>query len=283
MRHHDSKKRVEQKRIKDVSKLRQLRNLIIDMDGVLYRGNAPIQGAGEFLQFLRQIGVRFLLLTNNSTLTTAQYVAKLARMGIQAVEEEILTSGEATAMYLAKVAPPGTKIYLIGEHGVRQALERRGFVLSEDMDVAYVVVGLDHQFDYEKMSRATRAIRAGAKFIGTNPDKTFPSEGELTPGAGALLAAIEAATDTSPLIIGKPEPLIFEIAFQKLQAEPRTTAILGDRLDTDIIGGHQLGLTTILVLSGVTEQQQLAHSPVAPDLVYEDIAALHRDWLRIAG
>ncbi|MGC8786291.1 MAG: HAD-IIA family hydrolase [Anaerolineae bacterium] len=264
-----------------ISKLRQLRSLVIDMDGVLYRGNAPIQGAGEFLQFLRQIGVRFLLLTNNSTLTAAQYVAKLARMGIQVAEEEILTSGEATAMYLASIASPGTKIYLIGEHGVREELEKRGFVLSEDTDVAYVVVGLDHQFDYEKMTRATRAIRGGARFIGTNPDKTFPSEGELTPGAGALLAAIEAATDTAPLIIGKPQPAIFEIAFQKLQAEPKTTAILGDRLDTDILGGRQLGLTTILVLSGVTDRQQLANSPLIPDLVYEDIAALHRDWKRV--
>ena len=266
-----------------VSKLNQLRSLLIDMDGVLYRGNAPIQGAGEFLRFLRQIGVHFLLLTNNSTLTTAQYVAKLARMGIQVEEKEILTSGEATAMYLAGIAPPGTKVYLIGEQGVRKELEKRRFVLSEDMDVAYVVVGLDHQFDYEKMTRATRAIRAGAKFIGTNPDKTFPSEGELTPGAGALLAAIEAATDTAPLVIGKPQPAIFEIAFQKLQADPKTTAILGDRLDTDILGGKRLGLMTILVLSGVTDQQQLANSTLVPDLVYEDVAALYRDWQRVVG
>nr|MBC7244319.1 HAD family hydrolase [Chloroflexota bacterium] len=261
-----------------IPKLTQLRSLIIDMDGVLYRGNAPIQGAGEFLHFLRQIGVHCLLLTNNSTLTASQYVAKLARMGIQTVEEEILTSGEATAMYLARVAPPGTKVYLIGEHGVRAELKKKGFVLSKDSDVAYVVVGLDYHFNYEKMTTAARAIRAGALFIGTNPDKTFPSEGELTPGAGALLAAIETATDTAPLIIGKPQPIIFEIAFQKLQAEPKTTAMLGDRLDTDILGGRRMGLVTILVLSGVTDRQQLAHSSLMPDLVYEDVAALHRAW-----
>lgn len=259
-------------------KLTQLRSLIIDMDGVLYRGNAPIQGASTFLHFLRQIGVHFLLLTNNSTLTATQYVAKLARMGIQAEEAEILTSGEATAMYLAKVAPPGTKVYLIGEHGVGAELKKRGFVLSEDSDVAYVVVGLDYQFTYEKMTIAARAIRAGAQFIGTNPDTTFPSEGELTPGAGALLAAIEVATGVAPLIIGKPQPVIFEIAFQKLQADPKTTAMLGDRLDTDILGGQRMGLTTILLLSGVTDRQQLAHSPLVPDFVYEDIALLHRAW-----
>jgi len=261
-----------------VPKLTQLRSLVVDMDGVLYRGNAPVQGAREFLDFLRQADVRFILLTNNSTLTATQYVAKLARMGIEVMEEDILTSGDATAMYLARIASPGTKIYVIGENGVRAALEKQGFVLSERTDVAYVVVGFDRHFTYGKMATATRAIRSGARFIGTNPDKTFPSEAGLIPGAGALLAAIETATDTAPLIIGKPQPHIFELALQKLQAEPKTTAVIGDGLYTDILGGCQLGLPTILVLSGVTGAQQLAHSPLMPDLVYDDIAALHRAW-----
>jgi 4-nitrophenyl phosphatase len=260
------------------AKLTQLRSLIIDMDGVLYRLNTPLAGAAEFLQFLRQTRKRFLLVTNNSTLTPAQYVDKLAGMGIAAREDDILTSGEATAQYLASVAPPGTRVYVIGEHGIRVALEKRGFVLAEDTEVAYVVAALDRQLTYDKLRTATLAIHAGAQFIGTNPDKTLPTEAGLIPGAKAILAALEVATGTPPLIIGKPEPAMLQLALHKLRAEPETTAIIGDGLETDIPGGHRLGLMTILVLSGVTAPEQLARSALQPDLVYPDIATLHRAW-----
>lgn len=260
------------------AKLTQLRSLIIDMDGVLYRLNTPLAGAAEFLQFLRQMRKRFLLVTNNSTLTVAQYVDKLAGMGIIASEDDILTSGEATAQYLAGVAPPGTRVYVIGEHGIRVALEKRGFVVADDTDVAYVVAALDRELTYAKLKTASLAIRAGAQFIGTNPDKTLPTEMGLIPGAKAILAALEVATGTPPLIIGKPEPAMLQLALQKLRAEPETTAIVGDGLETDIPGGHRMGLTTILVLSGVTTPEQLAGSALQPDLVYPDISALHRAW-----
>jgi 4-nitrophenyl phosphatase len=260
------------------TKLTQLRSLIIDMDGVLYSLNTPLAGAADFLQFLRQTGKRFLLVTNNSTLTVAQYVDKLAGMGIAASEDDILTSAEATAQYLASVAPPGTRVYVIGEHGIRVALEKRGFVLADDTDVAYVVAALDRQLTYEKLKIASLAIRGGAQFIGTNPDKTLPTEAGLIPGARAIQAALEVATGTPPLIIGKPEPAMLQLALHKLQAEPETTAIIGDGLETDIPGGHRLGLMTILVLSGVTAPEQLARSALQPDLVYPNIAALHRAW-----
>ena len=260
------------------TELTQLRSLIIDMDGVLYRLNTPVAGAAEFLQFLRRSGRRFLLVTNNSTLTVAQYVAKLAGMGIAAGEDDILTSAEATAQYLASVAPPGTRVYVIGEHGIRVALEKRGFVLADDTDVAYVVAALDRQLTYDKLKTAALAIRAGARFIGTNPDRTLPTEAGLIPGARAIQAALEVATGTPPLIIGKPEPAMLQLALQKLRAEPETTAIIGDGLETDIPGGHRLGLTTILVLTGVTTPEQLARSALQPDLVYPDIATLHRAW-----
>ncbi len=260
------------------AKLTQLRSLIIDMDGVLYRLNTPLAGAAEFLQFLRQRHKRFLLVTNNSTLTVAQYVDKLAGMGIAASEDDILTSAEATAQYLAGVAPPGTRVYVIGEHGIRVALEKRGFVLADDTNVAYVVAALDRQLTYEKLRIASLAIRGGAQFIGTNPDKTLPTEAGLIPGAKAILAALEVATATPPLIIGKPEPAMLQLALQKLRAEPETTAIIGDGLETDVPGGHRLGLMTILVLSGVTAPEQLARSALQPDLVYPDIAALHQAW-----
>lgn len=260
------------------AQLARLRSLMIDMDGVLCRGSTLIPGAGKFLDFLHQMGIPFVLLTNNSTLTAAQYVAKLGYMGIEIEEDRILTSADATARYLAGVAPPGTEVYAIGEDGVHTALEKRGFVLRDDADVAYVVVGFDRSFTYRKMATATLAIRAGAGFIGTNPDRTFPSELGQMPGTGAILAAIEAATGMAPLIIGKPQPAIFELALQKLGAGAGTTAMVGDRLDTDILGGHQLGLATILLLSGVTDAQQLAASALVPDLVYEDVEVLYHAW-----
>jgi 4-nitrophenyl phosphatase len=256
----------------------QLHSLIIDMDGVLYHGNEPIPGGREFLDFLRQIGIRFLLLTNNSTLTVKQYVAKLARMGIPVTEEDILTSAVATATYLAHRAPPGSRVFLIGEDGIRTELQKRGFVLVDDVDVAYVVVGFDRQLSYAKLTTATRAIRAGAQFIATNADKTFPSEIGLLPGAGATLAALETATDTPPLIIGKPERAIFEQALHKLNAQPQRTAVIGDGLFTDVLGGHRLGLLTILLLSGVTDERLLATASPRPDLVFPDVAALHQAW-----
>lgn len=261
--------------------LKRIQSLIVDMDGVLYRLNTPIAGAPEFLQFLRQTGKPFLLVTNNSTLTPAQYVAKLARMGISVTEEDLMTSGEATATYLASVAPAGTRVLLIGEDGIRSALKQRGFVLTEDSDAAYVVAGLDRQLTYTKLKSASLAIRAGARFIATNPDKTLPTEIGLLPGAGAILAALEAATGVTPLVIGKPQPIMLELALQRLQARAEATAIVGDGLETDISGGRKLRLLTILVLSGVTSAEQLARSELQPDLVYEDIATLHRAWAGI--
>jgi 4-nitrophenyl phosphatase len=261
------------------AQLTQIQKLIIDMDGVLFRLNTPIAGAAEFVQFLRQMDKRFVLVTNNSTLSIEQYVHKLAGMGIAVSAEDILTSGEATALYLASVAPAGSRVYVIGENGIRVALQAHGFVLADDSHVPYVVAALDRQLTYDKLKTATLAIRAGALFIGTNPDRTLPTEEGLIPGARAILAALEVATDVAPLIIGKPEPAMLEFALQKLQAEPKTTAIVGDGLETDIPGGRRMGLMTILMMSGVTAPEQLAGSALQPDLVYADIAALHRAWV----
>jgi 4-nitrophenyl phosphatase len=265
------------------AQLTQVHNAIIDMDGVLYRGNTPAPGAEDWLEFLDEMDIPFILLTNNSTLTAAQYVTKLAGMGIETERERILTSAEATAMHLARTAPPGATVYAIGEDGVQVELEKRGFVLRESPEVDYVVVGFDRHLTYRKIATASLAIRAGAKFIGTNPDKTFPSELGQMPGNGATLAAIEAASDKAPLIIGKPQPAIFQLALQRLDAEAQSTAMIGDRLDTDILGGHALGLRTILLLSGVTAEEDLTGSSIVPDLVYEDAAALHRAWREAVG
>jgi len=259
--------------------LTQIRHAIIDMDGVLCHGDEAIPGGKEFLAFLGSVGVRFLLLTNNSTLTVAQYVSKLKRMGIEMTEEAILTSSVATSAYLGRIAPPGSRVYLIGEEGIRAELQKGGFVLTSTADADYVVVGLDRKLTYAKLSTAMHAVRSGARLIGSNPDRTFPSETGLKPGAGVTLAALEAATDVAPLVIGKPETAIFELALHRLGATPQTTAVIGDGLYTDVLGGQRAGLFTILLLSGVTETAQLIESAPKPCLVYADISALHRVWL----
>lgn len=261
----------------NLSKLREIHNLIIDMDGVLYRGNAPMPGLADFFAFMRERGIRFMLATNNSSRTPEEYVAKLAGMGVTVSPEDILTSGIATADYLTSIAPPGTRVYVIGAESLAETMREHGFVVS-DQDAEFVVVGMDTQVTYDKLRRATLLIRAGARFIGTNPDKTFPSEEGIVPGNGAILAAIEAATGVAPLTIGKPEPTLFEMALKRMSADPVHTAVLGDRLETDILGGINAGLFTILVLSGVVTREELAASEVQPDLVLEDIGHLMEVW-----
>lgn len=260
-----------------VSKLREVRNLIIDMDGVLYRGNTPMPGLTDFFAFMRERGIRFTLATNNSGRTPAEYVVKLAGMGVTVAPTDILTSGVATAEYLAGIAPPGVRVYVVGAESLAETMREYGFVVS-DQNAAFVVVGMDTQVTYDKLRRATLLIRAGARFIGTNPDKTFPSEEGIVPGNGAILAAIEAATDVTPLTIGKPEPTLFQMALKRMSADAAHTAVLGDRLETDILGGINAGLFTILVLSGVVTREELAASDVQPDLVFEDIGQMVEVW-----
>lgn len=254
--------------------LREISAFIIDMDGVLYRGNTAIPGASDFISALEETGRKFLLLTNNSSLTPAQYEAKLASMGIKVPKEKIFTSAQATALYLRTIAGTGAKVFLIGMDGIREALLAEGFALSDDRDVDFVVVGIDFNLSYEKLKKATLAIRAGATFIGTNPDKTLPTEEGLYPGNGAILAALEASTGVKPVIVGKPSPLIFELALKRLGSTPEETAVVGDRLETDILGAHQAGLKGILVLSGVTDRNSLASAELKPDLVFESVKDL---------
>jgi len=271
--------------------LRKLRHLIIDMDGVLYRGNEAIPGMDGFVRFLREWGIGFVLATNNSTRTLQQYVDKLAGMGVTIHADapsrwwprrgqsigEVLTSAQATAGYLTSVAPPGTRVFVVGMDGLWVALREAGFDLVED-GAEFVVVGMDFSICYQRLAQAALLIRAGARFIGTNPDRTFPSERGIVPGAGALLAFLEAATGVTPTVIGKPETAMIEQALAHMDARPATTAMLGDRLETDILAGQRAGLLTLLVLSGVTDEAMLAESEIQPDLVFRDVGHLRAVW-----
>jgi 4-nitrophenyl phosphatase len=257
----------------------ELDGLILDMDGVLWRGMEPMPGLVPFFDALRQQGIHFILATNNSTRTVAQYVDKLAGMGVEIRPDQVITSAYAAADYLLTLAAPGTPVYAVGEEGVTDALESRGFRVTAE-GARFVVAGLDRHFTYEKMARAMQLILKGASYIGTNPDVTLPTPTDPFPGAGAILAGITAATGVEPMIVGKPEALMFQQAMARLGTRPEQTAIVGDRLETDILGGRNAGLRTILVLSGITQQDDLDVSPLQPDWVLEDIRALTAALLR---
>ncbi len=250
---------------------------VLDMDGVLWRGNTALPGLVELFEFFEQAGIPYILATNNSTTTVSAYVDKLARFGVAVRPECIVTSAVATADYLRAQYGDGLRVYVVGEAGLMQTLIDAGFrPVQTDADV--VVVGMDREATYEKLRRATTLIRDGARFIGTNADRTFPMPDGLAPGAGSLLAFLEASTDQRPLVIGKPEEAMFAMALARLGTAPDRTLVVGDRLETDILGGQHAGLRTALVLSGVTAANMLAASPIRPDMVFADIVALREAW-----
>ena len=240
-------------------------------------------GLTDFFAFLRHQKIGLMLATNNASRTSEHYTSVLADFGVQISPDEIITSGQTTARYLAERSAPGAPIYVIGGDGLHQLLAERGFCLldtgAEPGSAEHVVVSWDRQVTYDKLAQATLHIRAGAHFIGTNPDRTWPGERGLVPGAGAIIAAVQAATDVEPTIIGKPSPVMLQLAMRRMGASAAATAMLGDRLETDILGGHNAGLTTIMVLSGVSGRDDLAASPVQPDMIFENIAALTQAWL----
>ncbi len=264
--------------------LHHIRGLIVDMDGVLYRGQTALPGAAALFPALDRLGIRYLMVTNNSSLTPIQYAAKLAALGIGKLPPAtIYTSALATADWLASLparasvggGKPSGSFYYIGGRSVREALEARGFVYAEQRP-DYVVVGLDPELTYAKLKTATLAIRAGARFVATNPDVTLPTEEGLSPGAGAIVAAVVAATDVQPTVIGKPHPPIMDQAIKLLGVPAAQVAALGDRLDTDIDGGKAAGLATIMVLTGVSTLAEVeARSPEQrPDYVFAGLAEL---------
>ena len=251
---------------------------IFDMDGVLYRGKQRLDGVAELLAFLAERGVTYACATNNSTLTPEQYEAKLAEMGIVMPATRVITSSVATRRYLEHHAPRGTTVGYIGMEGLHTALFNDGYFVNDQVAPACYVVGMNFKASYDDFRVACKAIRAGAVFIGTNADATFPAEDGIVPGAGSLLALLQTATDVAPTVIGKPAPAMFEAAVELLGAAPLQTLTIGDRLDTDILGAQRAGLATALVLTGVTTPALLATSALQPDAVFADLPALLAAW-----
>ena len=262
------------------SMLSAIRGLIIDMDGVLWHSETPLPGLPEFFGFLRESEISFILATNNSSLMPQQYSAKLARFGVQVGPERVLTSSQATAAYVAKICAPAARVYVIGGDGIRHALEAEGLVLTEN-ESECVVVGWDRDLTWQKLKIASLLIHHGAKFVGTNPDNSYPTEDGPAPGNGAQLAAIQATTGVEPIVVGKPEPWLYEEAMRQMGASTESTAAVGDRLETDIAGGKRAGLMTILLLSGIADLDAVSASPTKPDLVLRDIRELVAVWREV--
>jgi len=258
-----------------------IKGVICDMDGVLWRGETPLPGLHDFFALLESRHLPYVLATNNASKTPDQYVEKLARMGIVTNTEHVLNSATAAADYLATQAAPGTPVYPIGGPGIREALRSHGFTLTEGEHADYVVVGWDRDLTWHKLATATLLIRGGAGFIAANPDRTFPMEDGLVPGNGAQVAALIAATDVTPVMAGKPGPLLYERVLARMGTTPEATLVIGDRLDTDILGGLRLGMPAALLLSGITQPDELPASPIHPDVVFDDLAALVRDWAMV--
>lgn len=249
-----------------------IHGLIVDMDGVLYRGGTALPGMVEFISLLRAHQLPFIIVTNNATSSPDAVVRKLAEMGASISPQEVLNSAQATAHWLTGQLPPGAAIYVIGEEGLRSALTEAGFRLVPGAPEARaVVVGMDRKVTWETMAEAALAIEAGAMFVGTNPDPSFPIERGLVPGNGAILAALQATTDVEPKIIGKPETPLFHQAAERIGVHAARIMVLGDRLSTDILGGQRAGMQTGLLLTGVTDREKLEASAIRPDRVFEDL------------
>jgi NagD protein len=245
---------------------------LIDMDGVLIRGNQAIPGAPAFIERLRGAGAPFLVLTNNSFFTPRDHQARLQALGFNIPVASIFTSALATAHFLHQQRPGGSA-YVVGETGLITALHNVGYILTEHAP-EYVVLGETVSFSFERLSTALRLIAAGARFIATNPDVVGPSEHGAVLACGAVAAMIAAATGVRPYFVGKPNPLMMRAALRQLGVHSEDAVMIGDRMDTDIVAGTESGMQTILVLSGVTRQHEVERFPYRPGRVVESVAAL---------
>lgn len=255
--------------------LKDIHAFIVDMDGVIWRGKRTLPGVQAFFQLLEENNLPFLVATNNSTAIPERISEKFAELHIDLDPEQIVTSSSATAQFIGQTFPEIERIYCIGEQGLQRELHAMGFQLTAGADDAQaVVVGFDHHINWSKLEEATLAILDGALFIGTNPDPSIPTERGIAPGNGAVLAALRAATKVDPHIVGKPEPHIYLMATERIQAQPQRTLVIGDRLETDIAGGRRAGMPTCLMLTGVSRKEDLETSSIQPDWVFSDLTEL---------
>ncbi len=257
-----------------MGKPKDKKGYICDMDGVIYHGDRLVEGAKEFVDWLKKEGKRFLFLTNSSAKSPKELKQKLSRMGIEVEAGDFTTSAQATASFLAS-QNPNVGVYVIGESGLINALYDAGFYMDQ-AHPAYVVVGESRTYNFEQIELAVHLVLNGAKLMGTNSDLTGPSEKGVAPACRALVAPIEMATNRRAYFIGKPNPLIMRHAMKKIGCTREDTLIVGDRMDTDIIAGIESEIETALVLSGITKREDLAMFPYQPDYIFDRAADIIR-------
>jgi NagD protein len=250
----------------------EIKSWLMDMDGVLVHEEQALPGAGDFIAGLRRRGLPFLVLTNNSIYTRRDLGARLRASGLEVPEESIWTSALATASFLEDQRPGGTA-FVIGEAGLTTALHESGYTMT-DRNPDYVVLGETRTYSFERITRAIRLIMAGARFIATNPDPTGPSADGALPATGSVAALISRASGVEPYYVGKPNPLMMRSALNAIEAHSESTAMVGDRMDTDIVAGLEAGLHTILVLTGVTQPSEIERFPYRPSQIVDGVADL---------
>ena len=241
-----------------------IRGFIIDLDGTVYLGHKPVPGAARFVERMRAAGCRCLFVTNRSNRLPETVCAQLREHGIACEVDDILTSSQATAVYLEK----GASVYCIGEAGLSAALREAGHRFDDEQP-DYVVVGFDRGFTYDKLARACSLIRAGARYVATNPDRGLKADGGVTPGTGSLVAAVTAAAGVEPVMIGKPERLIVDMALQRMGLPAEAVVMIGDNVETDIPAGARAGVRTALMLTGISSRADLAETGVEPTWILE--------------
>ena len=254
-----------------------IKALILDMDGVIWRADAPIGDLAKIFARIEARGLKYVFATNNGTKTPEQYVERLAGFGVNVKPSQVVTSALGVAYMLAQRYPKGTKVFMIGEDGIRVALEEKGFEVlstSNATEAKVVVMGIDRGITFDKMREATLLVRSGVPFYATNPDKTFPTPRGEIPGAGAWISVITTATDVEPIIAGKPFPFMMELSLEILGTKKEETLVVGDRLETDIAAGQAVGCPCALVLSGVSTKEQAEKWEPKIDLIADDLSTL---------
>lgn len=255
----------------------QIKALILDMDGVLWKSDAPIGDLPSIFERIRERGLKFVFATNNGTKTPEEYQKKLADLGVDIDTNQAITSALGIAYLLGRKYPRGTKIFMIGGEGVRKALSEEGFEvlpLERVSEAQVFVMGIDRGVNFEKIAEATLLVRNGIPFYTTNTDKTFPTPRGEIPGSGAWLSIITTATGVEPISAGKPFPYLMELALERLGAEKGETLVVGDRLETDIAAGQSVGCPTALVLSGVSTREEAEMWQPAPDIIAGSLSEL---------
>jgi 4-nitrophenyl phosphatase len=255
----------------------QIRGVILDMDGVLWKDSQSIGDLPAIFTRFKGLGLKVILATNNATKTVDEFCSKMLGFGVEVSPSQIVNSSMAAGYYLQKHYPTRGKVFVVGESGLRNTLIEYGYEAEDNpqgQNILAVVAGMDRYLTYDKLRKAALLIRSGCPFIGTNPDQTFPTPDGLVPGAGSILALLETATSVKPIIAGKPSPTLFQLALDRMDLKANETLAVGDRMDTDIAGGQGIGCLTAAVLSGVSSIQDVQAWRPQPDIITADLSSL---------